>query len=141
MIDLRYEGQEYSLTIAIVPGRISAKKLGERFHEAYQQTYGHASHSSPVEIVRLRVAAIGRLPRLPRERSAARVHYEESVRAVFFDSRPLATRVLARENLGVDERVAGPLIVEEPTATTIVPPSWTCSASPEGHLVIRRAGR
>lgn len=56
LLDMRYQGQSYELTL---PYRES---FIEDFHNIHQQTYGYSRRDSPVEIVNVRVRAIGNVP-------------------------------------------------------------------------------
>ena len=55
-------------------------------------------------------------------------------RDVVFAGRPLRTPVLDRNGLEIGDAVAGPAIVEESTATTLVPPGWQAAVIEGGHL-------
>jgi N-methylhydantoinase A len=46
--------------------------------------------------------------------------------------------VYARERLPGGATLAGPAVVEEMGATTIVPPGWTASVGDWGELVLER---
>ncbi|HBY93959.1 MAG TPA: 5-oxoprolinase [Chloroflexi bacterium] len=56
-LDMRYVGQAYELTIPLNGGNVH-----EAFHAAHHQAYGHSEPSAPVEIVNLRLRAVGRVP-------------------------------------------------------------------------------
>ncbi|MFW6192205.1 MAG: hydantoinase/oxoprolinase family protein [Gemmatimonadota bacterium] len=58
-LDLRYEGQSYEITVPFGEGVDPVA----RFHDEHASTYGHAERSAPVEIVNLRVRAVGRIDR------------------------------------------------------------------------------
>ena len=47
---------------------------------------------------------------------------------------PLKTPVLDRNGLEIGDAVAGPAIIEESTATTLVPPGWNATVIEGGHL-------
>ena len=57
-LDLRYVGQSYELQVPFEPA------YAQTFHERYQVTYGYSDPEMPVEVVNLRVRAIGRVPQL-----------------------------------------------------------------------------
>jgi N-methylhydantoinase A/oxoprolinase/acetone carboxylase beta subunit len=46
--------------------------------------------------------------------------------------------ILAREAIPLDARIAGPAIIEEPGATTLLPPGWSARLEPSGSLVLER---
>ena len=43
---------------------------------------------------------------------------------------------VARESLPVGATLTGPAVVEEATATTLVPPGWTLTCLPAGDLLL-----
>ena len=46
--------------------------------------------------------------------------------------------ILAREAIPLDARIAGPAIIEEAGATTLLPPGWSARLEPSGSLVLER---
>ncbi len=56
-VDLRYTGQSYELTVPLALDFVAA------FHAAHGQVYGHSEPLAPVEIVNLRLRAVGAVPR------------------------------------------------------------------------------
>ena len=141
-IDFRYYGQEYVLTIPVPDGPIDMDAVRDRFDAAYLRQYGHSSPENRVEMANIRVAALGRLERpgsAPPAREAARPARE---RSVHFAGEPVPTPILDRNGLEVGDAVDGPAIVEEATATTLVPPGWRATVVEGGHLSMRKeAGR
>ena len=82
----------------------------------------------------IRGAALGLLMRpdsAPPAREPAR---PARTRDVFFSGRPRQTPVLDRNGLEIGDAVAGPAIIEESTATTLVPPGWRAAVIEGGHL-------
>jgi hypothetical protein len=66
---MRYVGQSYELTIGLPDGAIDARALEDvaaRFHAEHDRAYGHSAPDEPVELVNVRLTAIGRIakPRL-----------------------------------------------------------------------------
>src|SRR3954466_11200056 len=64
--DMRYVGQEYFVNMVVphdepISDR-SVAAMSERFHDAYQIRYGHSTPGAPLELVNLRVIAVGSLP-------------------------------------------------------------------------------
>ena len=66
-IDARYERQSYELAVA-VPGKVldaaALQGVAEAFHDRHKLTYGHDNRGEPVQLVSLRVTAIGAIPTL-----------------------------------------------------------------------------
>ncbi|MDE0201741.1 MAG: hydantoinase/oxoprolinase family protein, partial [Rhodospirillaceae bacterium] len=96
--------------------------------------YGHSSPENRVEMANIRLAALGRLARPASAPPAPEPARPTRARDVFFAGRPLKTPVLDRNGLDLGDTVAGPAIVEESTATTLVPPGWSASVIGGGHL-------
>mgnify|MGYP006969507484 CR=1 FL=1 len=73
--DVRYARQAYELTIPVndgTPGPDHLRAMAEAFHARHRETYGHDNPDEAIQIVNLRLSAIGRsLPEPgPRRQSA-----------------------------------------------------------------------
>jgi N-methylhydantoinase A len=149
-LDLRYAGQGYELRTpldGLHAGRIAAATLKDarhRFDERHAQIHGHAAKDRPVELVsyrlRVRVAVPKHEPRAeppgaPRRATPAR----KGERTVYFEA---ATGVPAtlyeRDALDVGMTVAGPAIVEQFDATTVIPPLWRAEVDRYRNLILTR---
>jgi len=77
-LDLRYVGQEFTLSVPVTQKQIRAqdrRAIRGAFDRLYERRYAHHSPEEPVEIVNIRLAAIGKratlaLPRLSARRRA-----------------------------------------------------------------------
>ena len=136
--DFRYHGQEYVLTIPLPEGAIDMQEARRSFDSAYERQYGHSSPEGRVEVANVRVAAIGKLPRpdnadpLPSNPQPAR-H-----RMVHFSGLEQETTIVDRAGLSAGSNTRGPAIIEESTATTLVPPGWQAEVITGGHLSVSR---
>jgi N-methylhydantoinase A len=146
-LDIRYVGQEYTITVPLTGNRTnrrSFEELENRFHLLHEQNYGHSSREEPIEIVNLRVTATGRVPQ-PRPR-AAETGFSKSDETrigeteAYFAGRPRSTPVYTRDALRAGNRVIGPAIVVEKSATTVVEPAFELEVLPQGHLWLRPVG-
>ena len=108
--------------------------MRKSFDAAYDRQYGHSSPENRVEMANIRVAALGRLERPDSAPPAQEPARPTRARDVFFAGRPLKTPVLDRNGLEIGDAVAGPAIIEESTATTLVPPGWSATVIEGGHL-------
>ncbi len=140
-VDVRYFGQEYTVTVAVSGEAGDHACLRQRFDAAYEQRYGHADPDVPAQIVTLRLAAIGLVAKpdpfalrgqVPMARAQA------DTRAVYFEGaqRTLATPVYQRESLSIDQEIEGPAIIEERASTTVVHPGDRVHAEAGGSLII-----
>jgi len=145
--DLRYRRQAYELTLPVAAGPIAVTTLGKLaadFHERHRMTYGHASPQEPVQLVNLRVAAVGRLDGLDlgRESLSTRSAGPEAIsRMAYFRETGVAPcEVLPRTGLTLGTERQGPIIVEAVDTTIVVPPGWRLRADAGGVLVLEAAG-
>lgn len=139
-LDCRYAGQGYELRIGVANGRFGPDTL-DAFHRAHEREYGHR-FDDPVEIVNLRVTAVGRRPKLAHLDGEgggdAMLGEAESVWRVDGELRSLPTKHLDRLRLPVDEPFDGPAIVFQRDATIAVPPGWRATATGSGPLILQR---
>ncbi|HVY18260.1 MAG TPA: hydantoinase/oxoprolinase family protein [Rhodopila sp.] len=144
LADVRYRRQAYELTLPVEDGpvtRTTLDRLAADFHEKHKQTYGHANPAEAVQLVNLRLSAIGRLPDLALAQMADPARARVRRREVWFPSTGFAPAdVHWREGLVPGTRVAGPAIVEALDSTTVVPPGWVAAVDPQGYLVLTRTG-
>jgi len=139
-IDCRYHGQEYVLTIPVPSGSIDKEAVRLAFDEAYDRQYGHSSPENRVETANIRVAAFGLLPRPASAPPAREGSHQPRERPVVFAGKSHRTAILDRNSLADDDVVEGPAIIEEGTATTLVPPGWQVSLLEGGHMLLNRQG-
>jgi N-methylhydantoinase A len=131
-VDVRYAGQSYEVSVPFGPAWAAA------FHRAHRTLFGHADVARPVEVVTLRVRMRARPAALPPEPRRRRGHGRPLGRgAVVFEGRPLPAAVHRRDDLGL-RAVAGPAIVCEYSATTVVPPGWRARVDRTGGLLLER---
>ncbi len=144
-LDVRYVGQSYELTAPCPPlGAGVAGAAARRFHRAHRRRYGHSDPSQPTEVVAARLKAIGPVEKpvvTPMEEggsdpSAALV----DERPVVFNGKPLPTRCYDRSRLLPGNAFAGPGLVFQMDATTVLPPGWTARVDGYGNLVLESAG-
>ncbi len=136
--DFRYHGQEYVLTIPVPAGAIDMAAVRASFDEAYDRQYGHSSPEAQVEVANLRVAALGTLtrPGIPDPEVLSRT--APRGRRVYFDGVEHDAAVLNRDEFANGETIDGPAIIEEATATTILPPDWRAEVITGGQLLLTR---
>jgi N-methylhydantoinase A len=136
-LDMRYIGQAFELTVA------AHGEFIRRFHQAHEQRYGYSDPRRAVEIVNVRLRAIGLTtkPALPRLRagSANPSHAILNERRAFFAGRPMKTKIYDRARLLHRNCFSGPAIVAEYSATTVIEPGWRARVDSYGNLIVERA--
>ncbi len=141
--DVRYRRQAYELTIPVADGpitRASLDALAEQFHTRHAQTYGHANRNEPVQLVNLRLTALGRLPdlRLSQQTDAAKARLRH--RPVWFLATGLVdTPIHWRDGLVTGTDMVGPAVIEALDSTTVLPPGWRARVDEQGYLRLTRA--
>lgn len=140
-IDMRYESQDYTLTVPILadePVNTPAfvDTLEKRFAEAHQERYGHATPGAPVQFVTIRTAGHGSVERTTAPVESTADDWGRETRQVVFDGQTLVTTIVARAALPIGATLAGPAIVHEDTATTVVPPEAELRVDDNAFLVI-----
>ena len=137
--DMRLVGQMHTVNVPLPDGPLSPRTIGalrEAFLRVYASRYAPPPQDMPAEIVAFRVRATGPDPQitLSAERAEAstplKVH-----RQAWFDGGFVETPVYDRYALGPETRLAGPAIIEEREATTILPPG--CTAAVDAQLNLR----
>ncbi len=134
-LDVRYIGQSYELTVPFSPS------YGQEFHRLHLRKYGYADTARPVEVVNLRVRAVGLTdkPRLAeiepggKDASPARLDW----RVMRFGGRDFKAGVFAREKLRSGNRVPGPALILDYESTAVVPPDFNGRVDKCGNLIIQ----
>ena len=147
-LDMHYLGQTHTVSVPL-PIEADARGVNERvirkaFEAAYSASFSRLLPGLAVRIVSLRVAAIGRRPAF--DFSAFRPDAGGSVekaktgsRNVWFDGGWRDTAVYARLMLPEGAVVAGPTILEQPDATTVIEPGHAGRVDALGNVIVERA--
>jgi N-methylhydantoinase A len=138
--DMRYVGQEHFVLVALNRND-DLQQMGEAFHRTHRAKFGHSSSEDPVEFVNLRVAAYGMITR-ENAKSALQNRGESDAvtghRQVVFDGSAMLTQIIDRQLLARGAVFHGPLVMEEPTATTVVPPGYKLTLDNPGNVIITK---
>jgi N-methylhydantoinase A len=132
---LRYQGQGGEVA---VPWHDSKDGLEAAFASAHKGLYGFTL-DAPIELVTLRVEATGRMPSPPRPMLAQGSGAKSRVRfPVHLASGVAQVPLYDRATLGAGDTVAGPAIISQLDATTLVLPGWTGQVHPSGAILLSR---
>lgn len=142
-LDMRYRGQSFELNLGFHHYQLKPQTLNElvdRFHERHQQVYGHAAPEEPVELVNLRLRAIGLLERIEPQihRGGSLEEARKPDRSVHFSKLGwVKTQIFARESLPHCASLEGPVIIEGRESTAVIPPQVRASIDKFGNLLVR----
>jgi N-methylhydantoinase A len=145
-LDLRYRGQAYELPIRVnVPlDAMAWNDAAMRFHEEHKRRYGYDQRAVPVEVVTLRVTAIGSLPKPVLERREPGPSTAEQAiigrEPVIFAEGALDTPHYERSLLDPGARLTGPALILQPDCTTLIHPGQRVTVDGFGNLLVASGG-
>ena len=140
-IDMRYKGQSHELTVYVA---FETDQLIEtsrkRFEDKHENTFGYRLEGRGVEWVTVRVTARARWSSIPSQRHAVTSPAEPvSVRELVLpDGSHVDAEVFRRHDVGVDQKIIGPAIVEQVDTTVYVGNGWTAIEREDGSMLMRR---
>ncbi|MYH36716.1 MAG: 5-oxoprolinase, partial [Rhodospirillaceae bacterium] len=134
---IRYDGTDAAIVVAAG----TLEETVAAFEDAHRQRYGFTVPEKPLVVEAVSVEAVGATDRV-----------EDAVVARTSDAAPAAidrarffsggesheSAIFDRDRLQPGDRIAGPAIVREATATTVVEPGWAATVSDRNHLVLER---
>jgi N-methylhydantoinase A len=145
-LDMRYVGEQFSVGVPVDgkgAGWLAATATA--FHAMHDRLYGFSVPDEAVEVVNVRLRAVGRLHRGGRDKtgrlpgSAPRAE-PVGIRLVGFGATKADRRevpVYARASLVPGTRFAGPAIVEQSDSTLLVPPGRSVRADAYSNLLVQ----
>ena len=145
LLDLRYPHQGYTLPVACPADITDADKarLKHAFDEAHLQVYGQSAPREDAEIVTFRLQAEIEVPRLE---LPALAHGDGRAERALKGERPLfdiddnrfvRATVYDRQALMAGDRIAGPAIIDQFDATTVVLAGQTATVDDTATLIIQ----
>ena len=147
LVDVRYPHQGYELQVPIDGERpIDAEVMRGvelAFHDLHKRLYGYAMEGSAVQVVNVRVAAIGLLPPLemPSLTAGSATAKPYGTRNVYVDDAAGFVRCAAyhRDALGVGATIRGPAVIDQLDSTVFLRPGWQACVDSIGSLVSTRS--
>jgi N-methylhydantoinase A len=141
--DMRYKGQAFELTVPAARLDFDQDGLDEligRFHDIHRQRFSYSNPGTTVEIVSLRVSAIGRLPKP--QGTVTPEHGECSTgrhRKIWMGGRWREIAAWNRGQIAPNAPLKGPAVIEEAYTTVLIADGWSCQRDKSGHLIAERA--
>ena len=139
--DMRLAGQMHDVAVPLPPGEISAANISAvvaTFRDSYSKRYAGIPEGMPMEAVSFRMRCVGPQPSIsPRAEPAVGDNpLVKGARQAWFNGAYVETPVYDRYRLSPRDTLAGPAILEEREATTVVPPGCSLTVDADFNLVI-----
>lgn len=136
-VEMMYKGQWRSLQVPAPVEITDIGQLVEEFHAHHEREYNYARADAEVSLFRVAVKAVGLVPKAELRKHPVEQHLPEPAgkRQVWFENEGHETAVYQRDDLKAGAMIAGPAIVEQFDATTVVPPGM--SAEVDEYFNIR----
>jgi len=142
-IDARYRGQSHDIRVFMTrASEADRETFVEAFHRTHRTEYGHDTPGLPIEVVNCRVQAVGLVAKGAAPPSGAGASpdapRDTGERPVYFGAERgwMPTGIHRRASLAPGSTLAGPAIVTEMSATTVVLPGRTLAVDRAGNLLI-----
>jgi len=143
-LDLRYSGQTHELTVEIPwDGREDMKtRIINVFKKYHLENFGFIREEKyPIEIVNLRLIAIGLLSKINIDKKIAdrsEIWHENSARPVVFDKdcNFVKTPIFDKDDIPIGKPYRGPAIIEQFDSTIVVFPGQNVWLDSIGNIVI-----
>ena len=143
-VDLRYAGQGTELTVSFPQGLVTKETTQvavKKFHDLHKQLYTFSDDNSPVEIINLRVQALGKSDHIGPPlimKSESIEPKRKSVRRVVIDQTGYEdVSVFDRESLLNGHEILGPAIIDQLDSTTLILRNQKLKVDKFGNLLIR----
>ncbi len=158
-LDCRYQGQSHELLVsagrtrrgraggtpASQPGdkpRAALQAVVRSFDRVHHRRYGYDQPDRAVEIVTIRLRARHLQPSvaLPEAPSARQSGPPTPAghTVLWDDAQSVTAPIFEREHCGPGTRLAGPALIVQADATTVLPAGWSAQADRYGSLLLRR---
>ena len=142
--DMRYRGQSFEVetdldAMAIRDGDLEA--CAEAFHAAHQRLYFHSDREAPVQIINLRLVAVGRTLKPGFSRETEREGRAQAVRRIPVYAGGVLREVplLLREHLRPGDRFEGPAVIAQEDTTVCVAAGFSGRVDGHRNLLLHRA--
>jgi N-methylhydantoinase A len=146
LADMQFQGQTHLLSVALPSPEITVAALQALFDRAYWERFAVELPEIRAVLVNLHTAVIGRRPQIALRalagtaQAATLAEAAKGLRQVWFEDGWHATPIFAREKLPLDAELAGPAVIEQLDATTVVEPGDLARLDALGNLLIEVRG-
>ena len=147
-LHVRYEGSDAALVLPYPPAgaaQVMVERIATSFESAYRQRFSFLMQGKAlvVEAVSVEAVVAGDAPDEPRHSLHAprdlprRAEVKDGV-PMYSGAKWWDAALVVREDLQPGDVIAGPAIIAEQNATTVVEPGWSAVVTDLDHLVLER---
>jgi len=141
--DMQFVGQTHIVNVPLPGPAIGRDALQALFEKAYFDRFRVELKEIRANLVNLNTSVIGERPPLdlsslidPAGRAGTLGAARTGTRPVWFAGEWIDTPVYARERLPLDAAIAGPAILEQMDATTVLEPGDRATSDADGNIII-----
>ena len=141
-VDVRYYGQNWEIEVPMSDGRITETQVAEArrgFDAEHDRHFGWSFPETDFEFVNLRLAAIARRSPVGLQKisEALPPHPVKTGQVCFEEARGFVPcPVYNRDDFAAGNELAGPAIITEDSATSLVPPGAHCRIDAYGNILM-----
>ena len=150
-LDMSYVGQTHTVAVPLAlavgdgPTGISREAIRGAFEARYRAVYGRLLEGIAMRVLNLRLAVVGRRPKLdlallaPRGNATAKAA-QVGTRRVYIEGRWVEAPVYRRLELPAETVIPGPAILEQPDTTIFIDPDLEGAVDRFGNVILSRKG-
>jgi N-methylhydantoinase A len=142
IVEARYAEQIWDLEILFSAEDLRAPrgelKLREAFDREHQRVFAVSDPTQDVELLTWKIRAHGLLTRPALNTPTVSGEQDLAARLAVFDGEAIDTRVVAGTALAAGFAASGPVLVQLPTTTIVVPPLWRLDVAKHGSFVLTK---
>ncbi|MBN1272889.1 MAG: hydantoinase/oxoprolinase family protein [Candidatus Aminicenantes bacterium] len=139
-LDLRYQGQSYEITVPYKFSKDGRSRFINDFHQAHKKLYSYWHPEKSVEIVNIRVKAVGQGKKIRLKKhlfqqtspAGAFIRNQEAV----YGGEPFKIPIYDRSYLGPGNKLKGPAVIGDYESTTFLPPGFKLEVDGYLNLII-----
>ena len=142
--EMQFRGQTHLIRVALPRADVTQAELQTLFEAAYFARFQVALPEIKAQLVNLTTSVIGKRPPIDMAlllpNVAARAGTEQAIigeRRIYCDGRWHTAKIYDREKLPRSARLAGPAVIEQLDATTVIEPGAVATVDAIGNLRIR----
>ncbi len=141
--DMRYRGQSYEIEVPLEAAWIEqadGAAIAGAFHREHARVYEHADEKAPVQVVNLKVIALGRAPQPQLEVAEERPHAAapKDTAKVYLDGGWADAGLYDRSDLTAGATFQGPAIVRQGDCTTCIVGGYQVRVDCHLNLIIEQ---